>query len=301
MNFIRDYSLYIGWSDKDKREGILVKNLNIEFEVKKVVSNNITPSVSKISIYNLNRNHSAALQGESVDIRLLVGYVGKPLAEVCLGRAKEVRTTKNGNDIITEIVVAEGFSILNNTSVFGTIPSGKTVADVIKHVANEAGMVVDEISGKETESKLLWGYPVEGTPKQILEEICYSYRLDYTINSNRLTVKASGQPSTTRKPCLILNEDTGLLGIPEADYWKETYYRPAEKEGSKAKKARRAVDGVKLRALIDASVSPGEIVELSRKKYDEIPDGYYYVVEADYNGQLYGSTWEMNLRCIRIE
>ncbi len=301
MNFKRDYSLYLGWTNDNTRDGILVKNLNIEFDVKKVVSNNLTPSVSNIKVFNLNRDQSAALQGEDIDVRLLVGYEGQPLVEVCLGRAKEVRTTKSGSDIITEIVVAEGYSILNNTSVFGTIPAGKTIGDVIKQVAKSAGLSIDEISGEGVKSSVTWGYPLEGTPRQILEEICYSYKLDYFVNGNRLVVKDAGKPSTDRPFSMVINESTGLIGIPEADYWKEVYYKPAEKAGKKSKKARRVVDGVSLKVLLDASVAPGDIVQLKREKEDEIPDGWYYVVEAEYKGQLYGNSWDMSLRCVRIE
>ena len=299
MNFIRDYSLYLGWGSGKGREGILVKGLQIEFDINKVVSNQLTPSVSKVRVFNLNRDQSAALQGEAIDIRLLVGYVGQPLVEVLLGRAKEVSTKKQGADIITELVVAEGFGILNNTSVFGTIPGGKTLRDVIVEVAKQAGMTINRIDSGRADTQLLWGYPLEGTPRQILEEICFSYQLDYSISGNALLVKDSGSISNDQQLAIVLNEDTGLLGIPEADYWKETAFVPNEK--GKSKKVKKTVDGIKVRALLNPAATPGAVLRLERKTQDEIPNGWYYITSADYTGSFNGQAWEMTLQCVRIE
>lgn len=299
MNFNRDYSLYIGWDSQTGREGILVKGLQIQFDVNKVISNQLTPSVSKVLITNLNREHSAALQGDGIDIRLLVGYEGQPLTEVLLGRAKEVSTKKDGTDIITEIVVAEGFSIMNNTSVSGTIPGGKTVKDVIMEVAKQAGIPTISVEDGRANTKVLWGYPLDGTPRQILEEICFSYQLDYSISGNSLHVKDRGSISGDRKIAAVLNEDTGLIGIPVADYWKEVAYVPNEK--GKDKKVKKVVDGIQVKALLNAAVTPGKAIKLDRAKPDEIPNGWYYVNSANYVGDFRGGVWEMNLQCVRLE
>ena len=287
----RDYSLYIGYGGASKREGILIKDLSIQFEVNKVINNQFKCSESNIKIFNLTPQQAAALQEHQVAIRLLAGYKNlNGLPELCLGNATKVRTTKSGTDRVTEITVGEAYSILNNTSVSGTVPAGQTIGDVIIKIAKDAGLTVGTFSGEAITTKVLWGYPLEGTTKQQLDEIALSYRLHYTVNSNRIDVSdAGGFLAQSPSKAFVLNEDTGLLDIPYFESWNE----------GKKKEDKTRVEGVCIKALLNPAIVPGKLIHLKRPKAQEqeVRNGFYLVRSAKYTGESNGNSWHMELKC----
>lgn len=290
--FDRDYSLYIGWKDEQKNHGVLVKDLQCEFSINKIFDTRLKPGTSTIKVYNLNVEQTRALQEKEVTVRLLVGYRGA-LKELCLGQVLDVSTKKEGVDRITEFVVGEGHSLLNNTHVVGTIPAGKTIRDVITAVATQAGLVLGKFTGNRINTTTLWGYPLEGTVKQQLDEICASYSLSYNINGGVLSVSDRDGTDSETKTAVVFNQSNGLLSIPFVEAWNE----------GRKKKDRKRVKGISFVALINGNVKPGSIIKMDRPKEQEgeVPNGWYYVVEVDYKGNFRGTDWTMTVKCERID
>lgn len=291
LQYKRDYSLYIGYGGTN--QGILVKGLQLQFEVNKVIGNQNRLNESIIKVYNLTQEQSSALQDYQVSIRLLVGYEGTGLKELCLGNSTKVQTEKSGPDRITTITVGEAFSLLNNASVFGTIPAGKTVGDAIKEIAGQAGLTIGTLAGEAVNTKVLWGMPLEGTPKQQLDEIAASYRLDYSVNGNKLSVRdAGGFLKKNKDTAYVLNEETGILDIPYFESWNE----------GKKKKDKTRVDGVFIKALLNPDILPGDLVHLKRSasQEGEIKNGFYVVRTAKYSGDFEGNNWEMEMKCDNV-
>lgn len=293
IQYDRDYSLYVGYGGANSRKGILIKDLQITFDVEKVINNRLKLSQSTISIYNLNREQTAALQEPFVDVRLLVGYKNTGLVELCLGNSVKVQTEQQGPDRITTITVGEAFSLLNNTSVFGTIPAGKTIGEVIEKIAKDAGLTIGTFDGEGIKTKVLWGYPIEGTAKQQLDEISASYRLNYSVSGNVLSVRdEAGTLSQDKNKAFKFNENSGLLEIPFFESWNE----------GKKKKDKTRVEGVCIKALLNPAVIPGKLINLQRPKdqVGEIPNGFYLVRSAKYSGDFRGGDWTMELKCDNV-
>lgn len=290
--FDRDYSLYIGWENDGAETGILVKDLHCEFSVKKVYDTRLKVSTSTIKIYNLSEAQTSRLQQRLVTVRLLAGYKDN-IKEICFGNVVEIHTEKEGVDRVTEIVVGEAFGILNNTSVEGTVPAGKTIGDVIKEISKQAGLVVGRFIGRNKDKTVLWGYPLEGTVKQQLDEISMSYAISYNINGGVISIKDSEQVDTNTNQAVVLNQATGLLSIPYVEAWNE----------GRKKKDKKRVTGISFTALLNGNVKPGSIVRLDRpeEQVGEVPNGWYYVVEAEYKGSFRGSDWNMDIKCERID
>ena len=313
LQFDRDYALYLGWYDTPtapeawgllekppQQKGILVKDLQIEFDVNKVLSNQQSPSVSKIRIFNLTVEQTSALSDFHCSVRLLVGYKGaNNMAELCLGNALLVKTVMQGADRVTELTLSDSHAIMNSASIVSTIPAGKTIEDVIVHLMEKSGLKKGVFEGKALKTKVLYGYPIEGTPKQILDEIAASYRLDYTVERGTLSIRDKGQHLFYDKTkAFVFNEDTGLREIPSAEEWGEG----SRKIAGEKKKRKVKVEGISIKALLNPAVVPGSVIELRRPEaqVDEVPNGFYVVREASYKGSFFGSTWDMDLRCDSI-
>lgn len=293
VQYDRDYSLYLGWQEDGAGSGVLIKGLQIEFDIDKVINNRLKANTSTIKIYNLTPAQATLLQKDQLSVRLLVGYKNTTLSELCLGNVIETSTVKDGTDRVTTLTIGEAFSIMNNTIVSGTIPAGKTLRDVLKAMITQAGLAEGELFGEILETTLLWGYPLEGSFKQQMDEICYSYRLDYFVDKGRVSVRPSGSHPSRKNTAYVFNQNTGLLGIPFIESWNE----------GKKKKDRTKVKGIGFEALLNPQVQPGSIVKLERpeEQEQEIPNGWYYVVSAKYSGSFRGADWKMSLQCERID
>ena len=66
---------------------------------------------------------------------------------------------------------------------------------------------------------MAYGFPASGTFKQILDEMCYANDLEWDIGNGQLTVKdkRGRTPDATAETAVILNKDSGLIGIPQLD------------------------------------------------------------------------------------
>lgn len=310
VQFDRDYSLYLGWWDTPtapqdwlllkqapKRDGVLVKDLQIEFDINKVISNQQSPSVSKIRVYNMSEEQTSAIKEFECGVRLLVGYKGaNNIGELCTGNATVVKTRKEGANRVTEFILSESHAIMNSTKIISSIPSGKTLEDVIMEVVRQSGMTKGLFEGEQIKTKMLYGYPIMGTPKQILDEIAHSYRLDYDISNGKLNVRDKGKTLYADKgKAFVLNERTGLLEIPHFEEWGEGSRKI---EGNK-KKEKVRVEGIVVKALLNPAVVPGSVIKLDREEDEEneVKNDLYVVREGKYSGSFFGRDWNMELRC----
>lgn len=302
FQFNRDYSLYIGEPNDD--EGLLVKDLHIEFEVTQVIDNKLKAGDGKVKIYNLAESSIKKLQKPQTYIRLLAGYKDSGMAEVLLGNATDIRTEKEGSDMVTTLHIGEAYTILHNVRVTSQIPAGKTVEDVIRELANKAGMPIGNIYGEGVKTQLLYGYPLSGTVKFQLDEICSAYRLKWKFDSNKLVVAdEEGFISADRTIAYVLTKDSGLLGIPTyREYNYGTIKVEEHTHDDKTKKVNKPIkkQGIEFTALLNPRVKPGSLV-LVQSAIGAVPTGTYMVQTVQYKGSFRGNDWQMTVLCDKVD
>jgi len=301
FQFNRDYTLYIGEPDK---QGVVIKDLQITFDVEQVIDTKLEVGKAKIRIWNLSKETYNKLQIPQNYVRLLAGYKESGMAEVLLGNTTDVRTEREGQDFITTIYVGEAYAILNNVRVTSLIPSGKTVGDVILEIAKKAKLNQGTFSGEGIKKTLMYGYPVSGTVKSQLDEICAAYKLFYVIKGNTISVGDVGMPLLPDKvEAFHFNKGSGLIGIPS---YREYNYGTIKEEvlstDQKVKKKNVPLkkQGIQFTALLNPRVKPGSTVVID-SDVGAVPQGSYMVVKVSYKGDFRGNDWCMDVLCDKVD
>lgn len=300
--FGRDYTLYIGKPGSD--EALVIKDLQVTFNVEQVIDTKLEVSKATIKIYNLSEDSYSKLQIPQNFVRLLAGYKGSGMAEVLLGNTTDVKTEREGQDIVTTIFVGEAYSILHNTKVTSVFPPGSTIKDVIEGIAKKAGLNLGTLKGKGIKTPLLFGYPTSGTFKSQMDEICSAYKLVYCVKGNELSVSDEGEPlQDNEAEAFVFDSTSGLLGFPS---YREFNYGTIKVESlstdQKIKKKTEALkkQGIQFEALLNPRVKPGSLVKVLSEA-GTVPKGLYMVIKVSFKGDFRGNDWKMEVLCDKTD
>lgn len=282
----RVYTLTLGNAQTGK--GRRITDLNISFSVKNSSESAKKTNKALISIWNLDKQTLEFLEDEEyLTVFLDVGYVGTGTDNILIGNVLSVKTEKKGTDRITQIQLAESYTSLYFTKLSEIVPESEeaTVEDVIRTVVARMGNINNaEYSGSGVKIPVKDGYPLLGSPKQVLDNIAKTYRLSYTIQQQTLRVTDEGKPFNTNKDdAFVLNENTGLINIP---------FREIKSEGKRSGDKTKA-KGVSFKALLNPFIRAGDIVKLE----SESISGFFKVKDIEYSGEYRGNKWFIDCYC----
>lgn len=284
----RKYNLIITQSAGAKVE---INNLHIEFDVTKYADNKKKPNKARISIYNLPAEYQRYVEVPFVECALEVGYLTTGVQQLFSGQVTIAGTRKQGADIVTTLELDSLFTQINHKIVSKTVAPGRSVQEVIMAVAASVPEVKKSVfSGDSIKNKVIDGYPMMGTPKQILTELAYAYNFEWQIDGQTLYINDIGGSFTQNKRDVVLiSETTGLIERPYYDNIER-----ARGKGDKRKKARR---GVELSILLNPAVTAGSTIKIDYGDFS----GYYKVEAITSSGSFYGNEWTSKLKCSTIK
>jgi hypothetical protein len=300
--------------------GIGDDSLRVKFDIQKNVDNRATTNTASLKVYNLSQDTLDKLSQKELacQVVLKVGYGGE-LVEILVGDVLQIQTNQDGSEIETEFVIYEGFAALNAAKISKTYPENSTIKDVITDLSTNNDVPIKSISGDNSLKTLAYGFPAFGTFKQILDEMCYANDLEWDIGNGNLTVKdkRGRTPDATKETAIVLNYETGMIGIPQTNYEKvstsvdvplqsnEGRVTPTEttnKRGNvvKAKTLKKIRFNVECKALLNPQCKPNVLVKIESFKAPNL-SGYYRVRTIKYSGDTRGGEWHMNMWCDNVE
>lgn len=293
----RQYSLIVGTA----KDAVEIRNLQITFNVTKTSSNKDKKNKARIEIYNLSKQYQVLFEEKYVAVALSVGYEGTGLKRLFAGQAFSVGTRKAGPDTITEIEIEELYKELNFKPLSKLVPEGKTVRNVIEELAK----LVPEISrsiynGSNINQVVIDGYPISGSPRQVLNEISSAYDIDWQIDENTLFISDKDDAYTNNtQTAFLIHEQSGLIERP---YWdaknvKDPQGRKIESVDSKGKTRKKTAKikkkSLRFKVLLNPAIYAGTILKL---EYPEMT-GFYKVDEVKHNGDFRGNAWYSEVMC----
>lgn len=304
----RIYSLIVGTEE----DAVEINNLQIRFEVTKTSDNREKKNQARVQIYNLSRERQKALEEDYVTVLLRAGYSdmigeGDDIPTLFSGQVVDLKATEEGNfltkrqhtDIITTLTIDELFSQLNGRVVSKTIPAGKSVRDTILGIVKDMPEITrQEIKGDGVDKEVVDGYPLSGTPRQLLDQICKSYGLQWQIDNNILyvtdvygtytenldTVPRIGQFSGLINKPMFKSEDVKRLRMKD----KYKIKQPTNK-GKSTERPKKTT--LHCTILLNPTIVAGSIIFL---EYEDM-SGYYKVDEVTHSGNFRGGEWESKL------
>lgn len=279
----RIYKLIVG--DYKTERGVLIETLHVTFEVSKSSDNKKKSNSAAIEIYNLSDDTLKKFETEFIRCEFYCGYKDVGLKRLFAGDVTQVTTRKNGTDKVTQLLLGEGYVALNHTTLSETVPDNKTVAEAFEAIRKQMPGVVRGIyAGTNINNLIPFGYPLTGTAKQMLQELSETYRVEYSIEQDTLSLRdESGVSDKNKTTAFVISEQTGLIDIP--------YYTSPSATKTKGDNTRK--EGVQFKALLNTEIIPGKMIYLKSKAIT----GYFKVTSTRHYGGFRDNDWYVECFC----
>lgn len=277
----RIYSLIVG--DAKTGDGWEITDLHITFDISKMSDNKQKNNSATIEIYNLSKEKQRFLERKYIGLVLSVGWLDTGLKRLFAGQVTEASTRKSGADVITILNVGVDYVELNHQTISKIVPEGSTYEDVIKEIAKELGTSRNVITGVNCKNPVIDGYPLSGTPRQMLDEVCRANQMDWSIDDKVLYVSDTTESYTTDiNSVVVISQSSGLLDRP--------YLTTGDVNRSVKDKNKKR--GLQFRCLIIPELVAGSLIKL---EYEELT-GYYRIDSMRIKGGWRVDDWFMDIK-----
>jgi hypothetical protein len=283
----RVYELVVG--DAISGEGLRINDLQVTFDITKSSSNKDKTNSANIEIYNLSDEHIKFLDSDYPTAVFSAGYRDIGIKRLFAGQITSVSTRKSGADRITQILMGAAYTELNHEVMSSLVAPGRTVKDVAEDIRKALpGVSRSVFNGVNLNSPIIYGYPLQGTPKDMLNELSEKYSLDWQIDDGVLYIHDNTRGNSEKfQDAYVISKYTGL---------KDNAYR-ANGDIRRSKKDKAKIQAVQWKMLLNPDIIPGDIVKLE----DLLFNGFYKVTDMRFTGDWRGMAWDTEIRATAIE
>ena len=261
--------------------GLKITELRVDFDVKKNSESNANET--KISIFNLNKSsRNKITEIGKGRIKLFVGYVSIGTDFLLVdGNIDDVEVSKQGRDIITEIIIKEGGKELDdsyfNKSYAKKTPKRKIIKDALLSLKLDAVLSDDMINKildgvDEIDEELKNGSTFSQKTKKVLDNFLGLAGISWSIQNGEVVILKEND--VIENEIYKIGSQQGLIGFPkktEKGYDIETILLPEIKVGGR----------------IDVE--------------SEIMSGIYKIVAFNSVGSLYSDQWKSSINLIGLD
>jgi hypothetical protein len=276
-----------------KGQSVKLDDLQAEFQVRQ--SDGQHPDWAYLRMLNLKDDTSNGIWGKG-EFKIEAGYRDGGFGLIFSGEVTQQRRGKlSGVDRYHDVMATSGAQAYSHAIVDKTFQKGTTQTDMAKEAANQMtreGVTVGHI-GELFGNPLDRPWTVKEPARDFLRTIGRTTASTWQIFNNavQMTRLSDFVPGS-----LLLNDETGLIGIPE-----------------------QTLEGIVAKILIRSDIKIGQQVKISSesiRKYlsstgqwfdlkgaeGVMPgisvDGVYKVVRIDHDGSVQGQEWYTTLTCL---
>lgn len=283
----RQYSLTVG--DYKTGNGLLIEDLQVTFDISKSTNNKNRTNSATIEVYNLSEESLKVLDTDYPAAVFEAGYLdtGGP-KRLFSGQVTNVSTRKSGTDIVTQITMGSGYTELNHETLSDVVPPGNNVQDAIEKLRKAIGADRGVYNGTNLNNEIIYGYPLSGTPKEMLDELAEKYQLDWQLDDGVLYVHDNDRAATEQfQLAYVISPFTGLIERP--------YRVSGDKRRSKKDKVKKP--GVQLKILLNPEIKAGDIIQIE----EGLLKGWYKVDSIRHTGSWRGDNWYTEIKGSSLE
>ena len=290
--FNRIASVKVGKSGNEQLFDIT--DLRIGFKVSKNL--NTTSNSAVISIYNLSGDTRNKLKEIFDTIILEAGYFqGEGLKLLFTGNITESFTKRNGPDLITVIQSGDGLKAIIETKFNKGYAAGTSAYDILDDILKTFGLpekITNRLKAiaRKKGKKFANAFSSSGSAKSAIDKIIKKLDLEWSIQNGAVKIlELESVDDSPITPNIILNPDTGLIGLPTRiqDLKKRQDTKKKIVPGSEIKDIKKK--GWKLETLLYPEIEPGGRI----KVFEETSgiDGVFRIEEIEQIGDTYGTQW----------
>lgn len=292
MDFLqrnRVYELIVG--DSKTTEAFVVENdLQITFDISKSTDNKKKTNSAAIEVYNLNPDQIKLLDTDYPAAVLSVGYLDSGNKKrIFAGQVNHVSTRKSGTDVIVQLQIGSGYTDLNHDVLNEIVPPGSTVKEVAEMLRKALpGVSRGVYNGTNLNNEILYGYPLMGTPKEMLDELGDKYGLDWQVDDDVLYVKNNDRANNENfNEAYVISAYTGLI--------ENAYRVSGNRKRSKKDKAKKP--GIQMKILLNPDINAGDIIRLE----DTFITGWFRVDSLRHTGGSRSPGWYTEIKASYLE
>jgi len=289
MNLQKDrkYQLIVG--DYKNGNGLLIENLQVTFDISKSSDNKNKTNSAAIEIYNLSDESLKILDTDYPAAVFSAGYSGIGIKQLFSGQVSLVTTRKSGTDRVTQLRLGTSYTELNHEVLSQLTSPGRTVKDVFEDIRKAIpGVSRGVYNGTNLNNQVLYGYPLMGTPKEMLNELSEKYQIDWQIDDEVLFAHDKDRANDENfQQAYIISKYTGLI---------ENAYRVTQ-NSDRSTKDKTKKQGVQWRMLLNGDIRAGSIVKLE----DTLIQGWYRVDSLRHFGGFRDNDWFTEVQASAIE
>lgn len=283
----RQYKLIIG--NYQTTNALEIDALQVTFDISKSVNNKKKTNSASIEVYNLTDDQLKILDTDYPAAVFSAGYAdtGGP-KRLFAGQVNNVTTRKSGTDRVTQIQMGSGYTELNHEVLSQVVPAGKNVEAAIEELRKAIGADRGVYNGTNLNNQMIYGYPLSGTPKEMLDELSEKYNLNWQLDGDVLYVNNNDRANTENfNQAYVISEFTGMVDIP---------YRATLNKG-RSKKDKVKKPGVQFKILLNPAITAGDIIRLE----DTLITGWYKVEDIRHTGSWRSNPWYTQISATTLE
>jgi hypothetical protein len=284
----RVYRLTVG--DSLSGDALLIENtLQVAFDISKSSSNKDKTNSASIEITNLSKEDLKLLDVDYPAAVFEAGYREIGMKRLFSGQVTNVTTRKSGTDLVTQILMGDGYTSLNHDVMSSLVAPGRTLKEVSEEIRKALpGVSRGVYNGTNLNNPVIYGYPLMGTPKEMLDELSSKYGLDWQVNEGVLYMHDNDRASSENfEEAYVISPTSGLV---------EDAYRVSGdvKRGAKDKAKKQSVQ---LKMLLNPDIVAGSIVKIE----DTLITGWHRVDSIRHSGGWRDQPWYSELQLSALE
>lgn len=283
----RQYELIIG--DFQTGEGLQVTDLQVTFDISKSTDNKKKTNSAAIEVYNLSTEHIKLLDTDYPAATFSAGYLdtGGP-KRLFSGQVTHVTTRKAGTDRVTQLTLGSGYVELNQQVLSEFVPEGQPPKAAAERLIKAIGADRGVFNGTNLNNPLIYGYPLSGTPKEMLNEICEKYACNWQLDDNVVYIHDNDRANTENfQQAYVISKYTGLIETP--------YRVSGDRQRSTKDKVKKP--GIQMKILLNPDIRAGDIIYLE----DTLITGWLKVDSLRHTGGWRSPTWYTEIRATSLE
>lgn len=283
----RQYRLIVG--DYESGEALEIKDLQVTFDISKSSDNKKKTNSAAIEIYNLSDEHIKLLDTDYPAAVFEAGYLDTGGAQrLFSGQVTHVTTRKSGTDRITQVTLGTGYVELNHQVLSEFVPEGQSPKDAANRLVKAIGADRGVFNGTNLNNPLLYGYPLSGTPKEMLNELCEKYACNWQLDDGVVYIHDNDRGNSENfQEAYVLSKYTGLIETP--------YRVSGDRQRSKKDKVKKP--GVQMKILLNPDIRAGDIIRLE----DTLITGWFKVESLRHTGGWRSPSWYTEIRATSLE
>ena len=281
----RQYKLVVG--DSVSGDALDIDNLQVTFDINKSSSNRDKTNSASIEIYNLSDEDLKLLDVDYPAAVFSAGYRDIGIKRLFAGQVTDLTTRKSGTDRITQIQMGAAYTTLNHELISRNIPAG-TARKAFEELAKEIGVTRTVFNSVNMNAPIIYGYPLSGTKRQMLDELSEKYGVSWQVDDDVLYVHDNDRANTENfDDAFVISGVTGLID--------NAYRTSGDARRSAKDKAKK--QSVQWKMLLNPDLVPGDIVFLE----DTLITGWVKLTDIRHTGDWRGGAWWSECRATAIE